>query len=267
MTGLLSDDGYIYQRKVVIYHIIEQLIKENLAECKIELCLIANSESNETYSLDFLIKTNDNKYKYFEVKKRKSLYLRKELKPIMLNFQNLYKSLDYDCEFILVYSSQTKYLLEKLGDKLLPTRKSAIEQIIGNTTEDDFIKKITIKQMIDDIDPNTKVSGLELQSIMMIDQILKRYNIQRYCFSNIIYNALRVCYEGLVAEASNKYKAKINSGNQKYPIKQAVNIKLEKLLNYPQSLVDKISTRFKDRDEALRDFCNKYSLPSLTNTF
>jgi hypothetical protein len=86
MTGLLSDDGFIYQRKVIIYHIIEELIKGNLAECRIELGLIANSESEEAYSLDFYIKTNENKHKFYEIKNQGSLYLKSELKPVIDNF-------------------------------------------------------------------------------------------------------------------------------------------------------------------------------------
>jgi|GEM_PF-5244488 len=266
MTGLLSDDGFIYQRKVIIYHIIEELIKGNLAECRIELGLIANSELDEDYSLDFYIKTNENKHKFYEVKNRGSLYLKSEIKPVICNFYKLFVSIQsQDCEFILIHASQIKgKYLEKIHFTDNTKKYEAVKELLGNNNVQDFSDKVFVKQILDDIDVNLTVSGFELRCISMINKILKRYNIQRYGVAESIYHSIRTCYENLVSEASNKIKKRINSGNQPFPLKESVQISLESLLNFDNSIIDNISPKFPNRDDALNDFYGKFSIPKVS---
>ncbi len=270
MTGLLSDDGFIYQRKVIIYHVLEELLNINLAECRIKLVLIENSESDETYNLDFFIKTNENKHKYYEVKNKGSLYLKSELTPIISSFYKLYKSTQsVDCQYILIHSSQIKgQYLENMHFTDITNKHEAINKLLSVNVEKDFADRVYCKQILDEIDVNLTSSFLELRCTGLIDKMLKRYNILRYGSAESIYHALRTCYENLVSEASVKIKKRIVSSNQAFPIKESVVISLYKLVDFNNSIIDEISkrNRFSDRDEAVNDFYSKFGVPGLNSS-
>jgi hypothetical protein len=164
----------------------------------------------------------------------------------------------------LVHSSQIKgKYLEKIHFTDNTKKYAAIKELLGIDNIQDFSDKVFVKQIFDEVDANLVVSGFEFRCIGLIDKILKRYNIRRYGMAESIYQSIRTCYENLVSEASRRIKMKISSGNQPFPLKESVLISLEDVLNFDNSIIDKISPKFHDRDGAINDFYGKFSIPNI----
>jgi hypothetical protein len=264
MPGLLSDDGYIFQRKVIIYWLLELLLNKDLAECQIELKCTLQGEEDATYSLDFFIKTNGGKSKFYEVKKKNFLYQKNQLKPIINDFYQLYT--DYqpnDTEFVLVHACQIhgKYL-EKLHS--VGTGKNEAIKEMNEDCPDDFCERVVVKQMLDEIHPNLLNSDIDLRSIAMIDRILKEYNVNEYGAAEAVYHSFRACFENIESREAAKIKERVaNQLNVGFPIEESVTIPLNDLLDHNNSFFDKISSRFLDRVSAINDFYAKFSIPDV----
>lgn len=267
MPGLLADAGFIYQRKVILYHLLEAILNCELAECKIEIVIRISSDLTESFSLDFFLKKNTSGLiRFYEVKDQKSFYLKSKLRPVIKNFYQVYSQRNpSDCEFVIVHSAQIKVFLEKLYSTQ-EIKIEAIKQIIGNVSAlEDFAGKVIMKQMIDDIDVNVQKSNIDLRSTAIIDSILKECTVSEYGCADSTYQALRVCYENLVQEKANFLKSRIQGTRSIRPLEEGVEISVEKLLTFSNSFIDKICSKFpnRSRNEIIRDFYTRFNLPQI----
>lgn len=266
MPGLLSDDGYIYQRKVIIHVILEHLLNSELAECHIELECVLVSDTDTTYSLDFHIKTNGNKQKYYEVKNKQKLYQKGLLRPVINNFNHTFQSLTgAETEFHLIHSSQLRG--DYLPELHMPTKKEEALIKIDPSYSHDFCERFFARQITDDIDLNLDCSDLELRSISIINKILKQFNIHQYGAAEAVYNAIRTCFENIESQEAQRLKQRISSQlGLSFPVRNAVAIPLFDLLDFGGSLFDKISSKrtFQNRTEAINAFYAQFSVPAIS---
>ncbi|GFP20784.1 hypothetical protein HKBW3S06_00011 [Candidatus Hakubella thermalkaliphila] len=262
MNGLFSDAGFIYQRKVTLYHILEAILNRDLSDSKIEVTLAIRPDSDETYSLDFLIVSNKQTQRFFEVKDRTRFCRKSEIRPILANFYNTYRGQNFkNCEFTLVHSCQIKGFLEKI----YTDKKKAVESILGNVSNlEIFCDVFTPKQILNAVDMNLKRGDLDLRSIAMCDEILKQLSLREYGIAEIVYQALLTCYENVVQEKSNELKAKAAyTANATFPLGDSVQVELYRLINFNNSFIDQVESKFPNRNEAITHFYTLFAIPNL----
>lgn len=268
MPGLLSDDGYIYQRKIVIYYLLDALISKKFADCKIELQYnkVLSESDNPSFSIDFEIKLNNGMSRFYEVKNSQLLHRKDKLKNILLNFYEKFSNSSdkNNIEFFILHSCQLKgSYLEKLHSEDISIREDTIKKITG-INDTNFSSKVGIRQIIDVIDTNIESGVIDLMSISVIDKILKECGVMVYGAAESVYQAIRTCFENLQNEQSTLLKKKKYQSKLTYPLKEeGVLISFEKIIDHANSFIDKIQLVKinKKREDFINDFYTTFSVP------
>jgi hypothetical protein len=184
MSGLEGDAGYIYQRKVVLLHLLRAISRSRFLGCDIEVeYVLSDDDGDVTASVDFRIREFDSRttatiVTLVEVKSGDNIRGKTELKGVIRRFLDIEMSPPepgVDRHYKLAYACEPSKWISGISENEIDDRVKMLERIIGRPEGvdlADFARRLFVERIPAHCDPVLPDDDVTLRSLAYVANIL-----------------------------------------------------------------------------------------------